>query len=266
MVLVNGVAGAAIAACDRGFAYGDGVFRTLRMSGEVPVHWDRQYARLQADCHRLSISCPSQSLLAKELALAVTDTPAEAAAKIIISRGEGKRGYSFDSFLAPTRAITAFPLAEHPAHFASDGIRMHLCDLRLGHQPLLAGIKHLNRLENVLARAEWSDPQVAEGLLLDFQGNVIGGTMSNVFMVKNGVLCTPDLSNCGVAGVTRSRVLEFAAANGFDCRTGNFSLDFLLDADEVFVCNSLIGLWRVREIGGRVFTVGDCFSRLSKLS
>jgi 4-amino-4-deoxychorismate lyase len=124
-----------------------------------------------------------------------------------------------------------------------------MCSLRLAHQPALAGIKHLNRLENVLARAEWNDPEIAEGLLQDTAGNVIGGTMSNLFLLVRDVLLTPDLSRCGVAGVTRERVIEAARRNGITCRAVAVSLDEVLNSTEAILVNSLIGAWRIRQLG-----------------
>ncbi len=126
-----------------------------------------------------------------------------------------------------------------------------MCELRLGHQPRLASIKHLNRLENVLAAAEWSDADIAEGVLLDISGNVIEGTRSNLFLLINGELITPDLSRCGVAGVQRERVMEWAIKHGVPCHIERFGLPELLAADEMFLVNSVIGLWPVRELQGR---------------
>jgi 4-amino-4-deoxychorismate lyase len=125
------------------------------------------------------------------------------------------------------------------------GIKLHLCRLRLAHQPALAGIKHLNRLENVLARAECSDAEADEGLLLDQEGFAIGGAMTNLFIVEQGALLTPDLSRCGVAGVTRARVLEIAEKSRLACQVARLPLERVMNADEVFLVNSVIGLWWV---------------------
>lgn len=142
----------------------------------------------------------------------------------------------------------------YPAEWAMHGIKARLCQLRLGQQPRLAGIKHLNRLENVLAAAEWNDADIAEGVLLDIPGNVVEGTRSNLFMVRDGTLLTPDMSYCGVAGVQRERVMEWAAIHNVSCRLGQFRLDELLAADEVFLVNSIIGLWPVRELQNRTWS------------
>ena len=154
------------------------------------------------------------------------------------------------------------PLPVYPASYVETGVTAHLCSLRLGFQPALAGVKHLNRLENVLARAEWSDPAVSEGLMLDTRGNVIGGTMSNLFIVDATGLATPDLSGCGVAGVTRGRILAAAARDGVSCRIEALSLDRVLAAWEVILVNSVIGAWPVRVIEGRSLTPGPDNARI----
>jgi 4-amino-4-deoxychorismate lyase len=117
-------------------------------------------------------------------------------------------------------------------------------------------VKHLNRLENVIARTEWSDPAIAEGLLSDADGNVIGGTMTNMFIVREGMLRTPQLNACGVAGVTRDRIMDSARARGVRCETASIRWDEVLYADEVVLVNSVAGAWPVCEIEGRARPVG----------
>ncbi|MGA9163026.1 MAG: aminotransferase class IV, partial [Thiobacillus sp.] len=131
---------------------------------------------------------------------------------------------------------------------AADAIAVRWCTLRLGRQPRLAGVKHLNRLENVLARAEWDDPATFEGLLCDDRGVVVGGVTSNLFWVSHGDLFTPDLSACGVAGVARTRLLRAAGRRGMRTHIDRFAPAAILAADEVMICNSVIGLRRVARL------------------
>jgi len=260
--LVNGVATSHVGVMDRGLMYGDGVFRTLRVAGGRPLCWSRHYRRLCSDCSRLGIAPPEASRLEGEIAVLVEE--ANCVLKIVITRGEGGRGYGARA-LTPTRILLRTPLPDHPPSYRREGVRLHLCKLRLAHQPRLAGVKHLNRLENVLARAEWSDPEVPEGLLLDEEGMVIEGTMSNLFLRRGDRLLTPDLSLCGVAGVQRERILEKAPRLGLKPEVGRFGLPELLAAEEVFVCNSIIGLWPVRALGQHPFTVGGLAAALDAL-
>ena len=149
-MLINGAPGNTINAEDRGLSYGDGVFRTLRMQAGRPVCWERQYAKLQHDCSALKISCPSALVLSSELQQ-LGKTQPEGVAKIIITRGVSTRGYAPSAQSEATRILSVTPATAYPADYAKQGVRMHVCKVRLGHQLLLAGIKHLNRLENVLA-------------------------------------------------------------------------------------------------------------------
>lgn len=250
--LINGSPADKISVSDRGLLYGDGVFRTLRvLDGKIRC-WHRHYRKLQHDCAALGITCPEVALLFDELQQLTVQQP-DGVAKIIITRGQQMaRGYAPTSKTL-TRILSMTAVSHYPAHFYTQGIRLHVCQLRLGHQAQLAGIKHLNRLENVLASGEWQETDSAEGLLLDIAGNVVEGTRTNLFMVRNGELLTPDLSRCGVAGIQRDRVIEWAVEQGMPCQVAHFSLTKLLEADEVFLVNSLIGLWPVRELQGRIW-------------
>jgi 4-amino-4-deoxychorismate lyase len=248
-MLVNGAPGNTINAEDRGLAYGDGVFRTLRMQAGRPVGWERQYAKLQHDCNALNIPCPSAPVLASELQQ-LGKTLADGIAKIIITRGVSARGYAPAAQSEATRILSVTPAADYPAEYPRQGVRVHVCQLRLGHQSLLAGIKHLNRLENVLAAGEWQDSDVPEGLLSDISGHVVSGTRSNLFMLRGNILYTPNLSRCGVAGVQRDRVMDWARQHGVTCQTADLRMEELVLADELFLVNSVFGLWPVRELAG----------------
>jgi 4-amino-4-deoxychorismate lyase len=244
MMLINGVPAESIPATDRGLAYGDGVFRTLRARQGEPLHWLRHYMKLSVDCAALGITCPDQALLARE-ARTVASAHPDAVIKIIVTRGSGARGYAPPTPSVPLRVVMGAARSQSVDALAASGIALHLCRLRLAHQPALAGVKHLNRLENVLARAEWRDAGTAEGLLLDQSGCAIGGTMSNLFIVEQGTLRTPLLSLCGVSGVTRERVRELAEKMRLPCQVDDLPLQRVMDAEEVFVVNSVIGLWPV---------------------
>ena len=219
--LINGDFNQTISPLDRGFAYGDGVFRTLRMVNGLPEHWPQHYQKLVADCAALGIVCPSAELLMSDFQqMFLPDEIAEnkpgvakklGVAKIIVTRGEGERGYAPPAVTMPTRVIIKSALPRYAEANYVAGVHLHVCETRLAMQPKLAGIKHLNRLENVMARMEWHDETLFDGLLLDQQGNVIECTMSNIFARFGDQLITPDLSQCGVAGITRQQITGLAA-------------------------------------------------------
>ncbi len=261
MRLVNGMSAESIPVADRGFAYGDGVFRTLRAVNGEPMHWRRQFNKLADDCARLRIVCPPATVLLPEVRT-VARPYAQAAVKISVTRGSGPRGYAPPVPGTPLRVVDASAASD--AGEAAAGITVRVCRLRLAHQPQLAGIKHLNRLENVLARAEWSDPAIREGLLLDQEGFAIGGTMSNLFIVERHKLYTPALDRCGVAGVTRARVMALAQSMEIACEAVQLSLQRVLEADEVFLVNSLIGLWAVTRLNERQWSTGPLTRDMGK--
>jgi len=251
-MLVNGKPGDLICVRDRGLLYGDGVFRTLRAIRGQAQHWTLHYQKLQHDCTSLGIACPDAGLLSAELDGLLEQHP-EGVVKLVVTRGQGTRGYAPPDDPNITHFWDISPLPDYPSGLAIRGIRAKLCKLRLGWQPRLAGIKHLNRLENVMAAAEFSDarlldPEIAECLLLDADGNVIEGTRSNLFVVSRGKLITPDLTRSGVAGVQRDRVMHWSKLNNVPMQIRNVGLDEVLQADELFVVNSIIGLWPIREL------------------
>jgi 4-amino-4-deoxychorismate lyase len=260
-VLINGLPSEHVRVFDRGLMYGDGVFRTLLIRAGRPLCWPRHYEKLFSDCTALGIACPQEDRLIKEMGCLIETMP-DCVLKIIVTRGEGARGYAISEGGQPTRILMTSPIPKYPAGHNSAGVRMHLCATRLAIQPRLAGIKHLNRLENVLARQEWSDPGIAEGLMLDMEGNAIEGTMSNFFMLQSNTLHTPDLGRCGVAGVQRDRIIESAGKLGMAVKVDTLPINRIYSAEEVVLCNSVIGIWQVRELAGKTWQAGNLAARL----
>jgi 4-amino-4-deoxychorismate lyase len=252
-ILVNGQAAETLPVLDRGLQFGDGVFRTLAVSGGRALNWVNHHARLSADCAALGLACPESELLAAEIALVA---PQNASVKIIVTRGAAGRGYGIPGDARGNRVVAAFAPPDHDPRLQVDGVRVRLCTLRLAVQPRLAGVKSLNRLENVLARSEWRDNAIGEGLLCDSEGRVVEATAANLFVVHKGHLVTPRLDRCGVAGAQRDRVRQLAASLDENCEEVDLGIDEVMKADEVFLTNSLIRLWPVREIDGRVFRPG----------
>lgn len=245
--ILNGQLDHYISPLDRGFTYGDGVFRTLKMVNGMPQHWPQHYQKLVADCAVIGIVCPSAELLIDDLRqlFGPLDT---AVAKIIITRGEGERGYKLPAVTLPTRLVTKSTLPSYRAEFANSGVSLFVCKTRIPPQPVLAGIKHLNRLENVMARMEWQSDAIFDGMLLNHQDEVIECTMSNIFARFQNTLITPDLSQCGVAGITRQQIMHLAKPLNLIIETKNISLSTLLTADEVIICNSLYTAFQVTSI------------------
>lgn len=256
MILVNGDPQRSLDPRDRGLHYGDGLFETLAVRAGQPRHWDRHMARLQRGCERLGLALPDFARLQDEAGRVCAGAD-RAVLKILWTRGPGGRGYAPDGAESPTRIVARYRAPDYPDSHTERGIRARWCRHRLGLNPALAGIKHLNRLDQVLARSEWQDPDIAEGIVCDLAGRVVSATMSNVFLVRAKALLTPDLRECGIAGIARERLLELAQTEGISCREVALSPQELLDADEVFVCNSVNGIWPLQSLEQRRWPRGE---------
>jgi len=249
---VNGAEQDQIAVSDRGLRYGDGLFETMAVrAGRIPL-LDRHLARLSLGLRRLGIEGVDVARLGGDVRrrCAAAD---RGVARLTVTRGSSARGYQPPVVAEPNWILALSEWPQGLAASARDGVVIRLCRQRLASQPALAGIKHLNRLEQVLARAEWRDPGIAEGLMLDDAGRPVCGTMSNLFVVRDGRLLTPSVDRCGVAGVMRGLVLELAGEAGLDCSQADLSLEDALTADEMFLTNAIIGIWPVRQCAQAVF-------------
>ncbi len=254
MILVNGVECSTLAVMDRAVQYGDGLFETVALREGKLELWEAHLQRLKRGAQRLAIPLPDVDLLNRELQQLISAfDQQQGVVKITLSRGQGGRGYAAAADLEPTRilSLTPWPYSVSRQNQArQQGVRLHICNTRLGDNPTLAGIKHLNRLEQVLARNEWSDPEIAEGVMMNLNGEMIEGTMSNLFFVRDGEVLTPDLSRCGVEGVMRQHLLQRFEHHAVTVTQRSVPLQELVVIDEAFCCNSLIGIWPIRQIGG----------------
>ena len=248
--LIDGKLSAGLSVNDRGLAYGDGVFRTFLVNNGVPHHWELQYQKLSQDCQALGISCPNNDVLISDIKTLCTDGT-DTVGKIIVTRGESSRGYAVPDDIQANRVVIKSAAPTYPLSNQTQGVKLHLCELKLALQPKLAGVKHLNRLENVLARMEWKDANIADGLLLDSNDNVIECTMSNIFARYGNELITPSLEECGVAGIARARIIENTKRFNLDIKIEALKLNKLMQADEIIICNSLFGAWQVVSFNGK---------------
>ena len=261
-MLINGLSSDLISIRDRGLLYGDGVFRTLLARNGIALQRQLHLEKIRNDCVRLGIVCPASSLLLAELDGILASHP-NGIIKLIVTRGQGSRGYAPPHDAQPTHIWDVATAPLYPEEWCSSGVRVRVCDIRLSEQPRLAGIKHLNRLENVLAAAECTDSEIAEGLLLDTQGRVIEGTRSNLFLLRDGCLITPKLDRCGVAGVQRDRVLAYAQEQGIAVQIRDVMLAEVYLAEALFLVNSVIGVWPVRALNERSWSDFSFVSRLA---
>lgn len=253
--LHNGKPAHAVSIANRGFAYGDGLFETVKVLEGRAQFLKEHVQRLQRDCARLDIDLNSGAI-EREIAWLLS-ARSTGILKIIITRNSAPRGYAAIAHAPADRFVLFYPQRFADDTRARDGVAVRVCRQRLSEQRALAGIKHLNRLEQVLARAEWSDSAVAEGLMLDTAGRLVEGTMSNIFLVRAGRVITPRLHRCGVAGVMRAVIMERLSAGCAPVIEGDLTLDDVYTADEVFLSNSAVGIWPVRKIECIHKAVGD---------
>jgi 4-amino-4-deoxychorismate lyase len=237
---------------DRGLHYGDGLFETIAVVAGQPCLWDRHLSRLRLGCERLAIPVTDPAQLRRE-ADTLCRGVERGVLKLLLTRGEGGRGYRPPLEPVPRRILSLHPWPDHPSTSWQQGVRIRWCDTPLGLNPRLAGIKHCNRLEQVMARAEWSDPGIAEGLMCDADGQVVEGTQSNLFLWRGGELLTPSLARCGVAGIGRGLLMELAGESAIRVREGAVSRDQVMAADGLLLSNALIGVWPVAALGEHNF-------------
>lgn len=256
----NGEALAQLSASDRGLQYGDGLFETVAIRKGEPRLWGNHIDRLTRGCDLLGIKMPSTADLYDGIEHAVRQSgvpPAYCVAKIIVSAGAGQRGYGRQFVDTPTVMFAAFPSSPPPLESYRDGIETVLCTTRLAGNSPLAGCKTLNRLEQVLARSEFIDSAVFEGLTMDADDRIICGTMSNVFVVSGDTIATPSLHSSGVEGVMRRHIIETLTEQGIEIEIRTVKLDEMDNMDEVFVCNSQFGVMPVRRCMQINWPVGE---------
>jgi len=244
-ILINGNEEACIDVLDRGFQYGDGVFETIVYKNGKLQLWDEHIQRIQQSAKRLKINTVEESVWLDDIKkLNITN---DAVLKLILTRGISGRGYAYESGSVPTRVCAVFALPEYNESHQT-GITARICETTVSMNASLAGIKHLNRLENVLARNEWNNKTIAEGLMLDINNHVIEGTMSNVFCVLEDELYTPSLEYSGVNGVVRQHIIKLAGENNIPVNVIELSKQNFLQMDSIFITNSVIGLWPVTKV------------------
>ncbi len=251
-VLINGQPADQIPVSDRGLQYGDGLFETLAVIDSQPRLWARHMARLSRGEGVLGLPISDKRQLRLE-AEQLCNSCERGVLKLIITRGSGGRGYRPPEQAAPRRILSLHAWPDYPRSWYREGMRLRLCATRWGHNPQLAGLKHLNRLEQVLARQEWRDPGIAEGIMLDLEDRVISATQGNLFLVNDDGLQTPELSRAGISGVIRELVIESAGDLDIPVRIDEITLEQVQRADALFVTNSILGLCPVADLEGRTY-------------
>jgi len=238
---------------DRGLHYGDGLFETIAIHSGIAQLLNEHITRLSESCLRLKIEGVDFLKIQKEIEQQAKITD-EGVLKLIVTRGSGGRGYSTPDIVNASYMILQYPLPNYNRKFWNKGVAIKKCELVLANQPLLAGMKHLNRLENVMAKMEIENSEYQEGILCDSTQNIIEATSSNVFIVLNNNVFTPKLDKCGVSGVMRDEVIKKLHENRINIEVLNIPFEDILNADEIFLTNSVIGIWPVAKFNERMYS------------
>jgi 4-amino-4-deoxychorismate lyase len=262
--LVNGIAADYVSVMDRGLHYGDGVFETIACMNGSAQFVREHLARMRDGAVRLDIPFPDEALFLQDIStlLSLAGDTGDCVIKLMLTRGAGRRGYRYDRQPAQTRICLR---SAWPAHVSrwKQGMRTRFCETPISVNARLAGIKHLNRLDNVLASAELGE-RYDEGFMSDASGYVIEGTMSNVFVVIDDTVITPDLACCGIQGIIRDKLLQIAAEQGLQSQIRALQQHEILTAEEVFVSNSVMCVCPVTRIGEQNIQPGEITSMLDQ--
>lgn len=245
--LINGIATEYLPVTDRGLHYGDGIFETIACEDAHPVFMRQHLQRMEKAAGKLDMPYPGRHPLEQDIRRLLVGNSGKCVIKVILTRGSGKRGYRYDHGQAVTRICMRSSWPDHVTEWQQHGIIVRFCDTPVSLNPTLAGIKSLNRLENVIASSELGTVH-DEGFMSDIDGNVIEGTMSNLFAVIKGILVTPALSRGGIKGIVREQILDIAKNSHIRHEIRDIGRDELLSSGEIFICNSVTGICRVKQL------------------
>jgi len=261
-IWVNGEQTDKVSVLDRGFSYGDGLFTTIKVDSGccdlLPEHIDR----LQQGLLRLSIAAIDFDILSEDLTNKANHLQ-NGVLKVTITRGQGKRGYSSVGCDSPTVVISASSMTSSYQAWQETGIDLGISTVTLGINPLTAGIKHLNRLEQILVKQQIDDNKWTDAVVLDCQGYVIETSMANIFLCKNNIVYTPCLSSSGVNGLMRQQVINYLDNNNIDIIEDKFKIGAIMNADEIFITNCLMGVVPVTAVNSTLLPIGKITEILS---
>lgn len=234
---------------DRGFNYGDGLFETIAVEQQQLLNFENHYQRLQKGCERLKFAIPDYAELLAQINsfLENHNTEQRIILKLIITRGESQRGYNICNNSSQTLILRSLKWPNFKQNYYQQGINIVLSEVKLAQQPLLAGIKHLNRLEQVLASASLAQ-EYDEALMLDTKNNVISAIAGNLLWCKGNTIFTPLLNKSGVEGTMLKQIESFCQQNQVSLEQADYLIEDLLDAQELLLCNSIRGVWPVKSL------------------
>ena len=270
LALVDGIAGGELSLLDRGLHFGDGVFETIACLHGRARFLALHLERLALGCRTLGFRPPADERLLRQEVGRLAAAQDRAIVKLLVTRGPATvRGYAVSGREQATRVAIRYPWPVEDPVLPQQGASVRIAAMRLGENPALAGLKHCNRLEQILARCEPGAAAAAEALMLSRSGKLVSGTMTNVFLVDGPVhsprLRTPAIDTCGVAGIMRRIVLREAARAGIVATECALWPADLAAASEIFLTNARVGIWPVGRLEERTLRPGPVTQRVGSL-
>ncbi len=249
VILIDGKKQSKASIFNRNTQFGDGLFETCLVENKKLLFWSNHFERMKLGCDRLKISMIDETLWLSDIKKAFSLMKIDnCIVKLVLSRGESLRGYSYKDNIRPIRITIVSELKKNNQ---DKGFSLEFCNSGYNSNPKLAGIKHCNRLEQVIARA---GIKVDDGIMLDENENVVSVTQGNIFCIQGNRLITPNLDKCGIEGTRRAVIIKIAVDLGFDINIKNLSVAELLRSDEVFISNSIQGVGPVNQIEDFVYS------------
>ena len=243
IAIINGKEQSNISIFNRNFQYGDGLFETCVVNNNQILFWEKHLSRLDIGCRKLKIKNIEEEIWLKDIKKALSLTSKKnCVLKLILSRGNSQRGYSYSDDILPVRVVI---VSEMKNVQAKESFSLEYASSGYHSNPNLAGIKHCNRIEQILAR---SSLKRDEAIMLDENQNIISVTQGNIYFIFGQSLVTPKLDRCGVIGSRRSLILELAESIELNVEQGNVSMNDAKKADEAFISNSIMGIQSVNSI------------------
>ena len=249
--LINGEFKDSISVYDRGLAYGDGFFETmlwdsLEEKNETNVgveFWLRHLRRIKDGCQLMQINLPFDEEIIRQRNLILKASLKEKKSgllKMLVTRGVGGRGYKFERNMLPTIIFLSLPKPKVKKEYFKPGVVVKICKTQLSKNTNLFGYKHLNRLDSVLARSEWEDKNIFEGIFVDSKRNILEGTMTNIFFVHEKTLITPPIIDSGINGVMRQVIIDKAKFFFDKLVIQKINLRDVEKFDQMFLTNSVL--------------------------
>lgn len=240
-------------AYDRGLAYGDGFFTTVLCNNKQPLNWQGHWRRIQLSLQTLKLGTLDQTQLIQELQTALTQSSFNGFCilKLIVTRGLGGRGYAPPKPADLQRLIYVMPAPFESVNAQSlVELTATVCKTSASINPSIAGLKHLNRLENVLARDEVIEKGADEGLMFNDYGHLVGGTQTNVVLIRQTAdgqqALMPKLNLSGVQGTCLSALKELSL--NIRWQEQDITLADLHTAKALFVCNAVRGVQAIKKL------------------